>query len=775
MNKVNQNVTNEKRRNQVFRTARWIEKFAHLNQRKALTRLTILMVLTVILGIQIPNLKFNYDFNSFFPKNDNDLNYYEEINNEFGEFNDFLFIVLKSKTPTNSTFLTLADSTITALEAWAETSAIQSAFDADKIQITPFGINQIKLISPSKKALKQVIVDNNLYGKYFGKDDQSIMLILRHNPFEDNLSSDAFMIKLRYYLGQVYGTDYIISGKVQMQYDFTKKLESELLSLLLIAAAFVVTALALLFRTFKGILIPILALITTVIWTMGFMALTGKSIDVLIVIIPAILLIVALSDVIHFMHKYDEFRHSGEPKQKALKSTIIFIGKATFLTSMTTGIGFLSLYVIPINPIRDFGLYTAIGVFFAFFITYLLLPSVLYFFPKPLVKKKIIQKSNWKTLIDRFFLITLRHRRKVVWIISVICILITLGINQVRLNTSILVGFQKGEPELNEVSYFDENYDGYKPFEIGIRLADNKNIFDPGVLDRIEKIENYVRENYNVRHIESPLTLIKTINAGLYGAAETHYTIPLERDLQRVKRLYNSRKLQELKSAFESSDGRVLRLIGKSKDIGSAEARSLNEKLNEFLVQKINDENVEARLTGTSYLIDKTDNYISTALVKGLGIAVISVSFFLFLFFRDWRIVLYSLIPNLLPILILFGLMGYFQVDLNISTAVIFTVAFGVAVDDSIHLLASYYLERQQTHKTLWAVKSSLSGAGKSIIITSLVLCSGFALFLTSGLSSPYYLGLFIVITSVVALILDLTLLPLLILGIEKKTRDCQD
>ncbi len=773
MNKLNQNVTNRKLRTEVFRSPKWMSNFALLNKRKALIRLIILMVFTGALAFQIPKTQFNYDFDSFFPSNDDDLVYYETLNKEFGEFNDFLFVVLKSPNPRGKNTLKATQLIIDHLKRWPEVSDIQSPFDVSRIQITPFGINSNKIIEADKDVSRETILENGLDGQFFGRDEKSLMFVIRHQAFDDHKKSDAFMVKLREYLTENYQNDHIISGKVQMQFDFTKKLETELSSLLVLVCIFVIIVLAFLFKTIKGVLIPLLALLLSVVWTMGFLALTGKSIDVLVVIIPPILLIVALSDVIHFVHKYDDFIYRKVSKEESLKATIIFIGKATFLTSVTTAVGFLSLYVIPIGPIKDFGLYTAIGVVFAFIITFLLVPSLLYFYPKP-VENKHRTKSLWKHQFDWLYVSVLRNRNKVAWSALIISAFLILGIANLRLNTSILVGFQKNEPELEEVAYFDSNYDGYKPFEIGVRLSDERDLFDKEVLATLESIEKFVASEYDVQKIESPLNLIRTLNAGLYGASRNFYSLPLEKDLRRISRLYNSPKLKDLRLAFQNSSGETIRLIGRSKDIGSARGRALNKALENFL-EEIDSEILTARLTGTSLLIDKTDSYISQSLIKGLGIAILSVSLFLFLFFRNWQVVIYSLIPNILPILILFGLMGYLDIDLNISTAIIFTVAFGVAVDDSIHLLARYYLERRRFKTSIWCLKHSISSTGKSIFMTSLVLSIGFSLFLTSGLSSPFYLGFFIVLTALVALILDLTLLPLIILRVEKKTRAHQD
>lgn len=768
MNKLNQNVTNGKTSDEVFKSPKWIQNFATLTRRKAAVRLIFLFIITICLALQIPKLKFNYDFDSFFPEGDEDLAYYEMLNDEFGEFNNFLFVVLKTKNPKDKSFLTQANITIERIRTWPQVQDIQSLFDLKKIQITPFGVNQIKMIRADKDLPETSAVIKAIKGRYLGRDEQSMLFMLRHEAFADKKAADVFFKDLNTYLQSMFNEGYLLSGKIQMEHDFTEKLEQELSRLLLVALAFVLLVLLVLFRSLKGVAMPILALITTLIWTMGFLSLMGKSIDVMVVIIPAILLIVALSDVIHFVHKYDEIKNSGLDKIRSLKSSILFIGKATFLTSITTCVGFLSLYIIPINPIQDFGLYTAIGVFFAFAITFLLIPSLLFFFSQPVERPGTIQTS-WRRSLSLLFLGLIKNRKSVVWITTITSLILISGVTFLRLNTSIIVGFQNGEPELEQVAYFDNNYDGYKPFEIGIDLAKGKNTLDADVLAEIEKIEQFASTNYQVSHIQSPLTLIRELNAGIYGASESYLKLPLNKDLNRVSRLYNSPKLRKLKMLFQGEKNNTIRLIGRSKDVGSSAARKLNASLNEFLTKEVNPDILNARLTGASFLIDKTDKYIVNALLKGLGIATLSISFFLFLFFRGWQIVVISLIPNLVPIFILFGLMGIFQIDLNISTAIIFTVAFGIAVDDSIHLIARYYLERQILKQPIWALKKSFTGTGKSIIVTSIVIISGFSLFMTSGLSSSFYLGFFISITAVIALILDLTILPLIILSFSKR------
>ena len=178
---------------------------------------------------------------------------------------------------------------------------------------------------------------------------------------------------------------------------------------------------------------------------------------------------------------------------------------------------------------------------------------------------------------------------------------------------------------------------------------------------------------------------------------------------------------------------------------------------------------LNTRLTGTSYLIDQTDNYIVSSIFKGLGVGIISVSIFIFLFFGSLRLLLISLVPNFLPVALIAAIMGWLNIDLNITTAIIFTITFGIAIDDTIHFLSKYQMElkKKSSNSKIWALKKTMNQTGKSIFITSLIICVGFLVFLTSGFSVPYFMGLLIVFSTLLAVLYDLVLLPILLLRLS--------
>lgn len=752
---------NQKQEAEENRLPKKITHWLYLSKKKSIAALSILLFISIVLGSRINELKFNYSFDSFFPQGDDDLEYYQQFIQGFGQFNDFLFVVIENEDPFQKDFVNRLNQLKSELNNLKETESIISPFELKGIQINPLGVNTYNLISSKNQPNEAALEELDLLGNFFGRDDHSVMLLLSHHEFNDKNLADQYYETILKKIKESGFINHMVSGKIQMQYDFTQKLENELGKLLTICLIVIIIILLLLFRSIKGLILPLLILILTLIWTMGMMAWTGKPIDVMVVMIPPILLIIALSDVIHFVHKYDQLRAKGLDNIKAIHQTILVIGKATFLTSVTTAIGFISLIFIPIKPIKEFGLLTASGVLFAFVITFLALPSILTLFPSS-VERKLHSNLSWQNILTKIYNRLIKYRIAVVFILTILTIAFTAGISNLRLSTSLIVGLQRNEPELQKVAYFDDNFDGYKPFELGIELSDTSYLLSPQVVDKIARLEKYLKEVYGVKHIQSPLNILREINAGLNGGARKYAVVPQANDLDKISRYYYSPRLSDGRNQIEAKDGRLIRMIGRTKDLGSAHYHILNEELGDFLKNQINGNGFEARITGASYLIDKTDQYVVSSLLKGLAFALASVSFFILIFFRSIRLAIFTLIPNLIPIAILFGLMGWFNIDLNISTAIIFTVTLGVAIDDSIHFIARYKLEGQSATNNE-AIKNAFTGTGKSILVTSLIIILGFSAFLNSGFSASYYLGFFIVLAAIIALVLDLCLLPILL------------
>lgn len=719
-----------------------------------LASISLLIVLsgTLVFSFALQDIEFNYDFESFFPENDEDLRFYQELKSEFGEQNDFLFLAIKAIDFSNDSSINALSQLEISLEANQKVIAVQSIFDESIIQITPFGNNVVPLISRTARLNEEKIEANGLI-HYLGTDGQSLIFIIKHLPFSSKKEADAFYFSMLSHLNSRHFDAFELSGKVQMQHAFTEALERELKMLLLIGISTVILLLIWIYRSPKGLILPLIVIVSSVIWLMGVMALTGKDIDVMIVMLPVIVIILSLSDVIHFINKYDYFLSEGQRPIAAIISCFKTVGKATLITSVTTSIGFLGLYFLPVKPIKDFGLYAAIGVMVTYILTILIVPALLVIFPGFVGRNK--QANIAAIILKPIYALSQRKSIIITFFISSIIIAGTLALRQ---NTGLIVGLQKNEPMLEQVAYFDQNFGGYRPLEIAL-VTDE--LFNEKHLRKLEALEGIVKEIYGVKQVLSPLTIIRKINAGLYGGAKSMQRIPRASDISRVKRIYFSNKLLKERSEFDNGQG-TIRLLATTQDLGSSTFLTLNQEFKEK-TQKIRAENFKITLTGSSFLIDKTSHLVSTSVLKGLCFAIITVGLIMLLLYRNIRVAGIVLFINLMPLLMLFGIMGILSIELNLSTAIIFTVAFGIAVDDSIHFVTRFMHLYRSSQRLAWSIEQTQKSTGHSILITTLVMFSGFATLLFSGFSAVYFLGLFICLMALLALWFDLKILPILL------------
>ncbi len=732
-----------------------------MSKSKAKLSLLALLLLTALFASQLGKLRFNYDFDMFFPKGDDNFDYYDRFKGEFGSDNDNLLIAIFDEDIASSRFLTALQNTIEEIESLPEIKEIFGLTNLYKYQITALGINKIRLVDPNEPLKKEKIIEHSQFLQPFiAKDQKSVIVNIRHWPFDIKKEADLFYENFESWIQDRF-ENVIVSGKIQAQNHFVHKLENELFTLVSLAITLIAIVLFLMFRTLKGVLVPFLVLIISSIWNLGLVALVGKDLDVMMVMVPPILLVIAMSDLVHFCSKYNELKSDNCATKDAVIETLRTVGAATLLTSISTAVGFATLIISPLPPIRDFGLFTAIGVLFAYIVTFSFLPSLFTLFEKPLNRKNH-GELKWKKFMQSFFLYVLNKRKKILFTGIILTLLLAGGITLLRQNTFIIVGLKKSDPLLQKIQYFDENYGGAKTIEIAVNIKGNE-LFDPAILAELDKFSNYLKTEYGIVQLVSPLETVKLINGAIHGP--THYKTPSElSEIKRIKQVYLNDRFSEIRGQIESDNLQVLRFTGRIRDIGSYKSRLKNQALMDFYGKEINNELLSYRLTGTSYLVDSTDKYVATSLLKGLGFGLILISILLTVLFRSLRFTLVSLVPNIIPLLVLAGMLGYMGIDINITTMLIFGIAFGIAVDDSIHFLSRYQQELRSGKGPIYATKRTFISTGKSIVLTTIILAAGFALFIASGFSATYYTGIFVGITLIVAVIADLMILPLLLL-----------
>jgi hypothetical protein len=329
----------------------------------------------------------------------------------------------------------------------------------------------------------------------------------------------------------------------------------------------------------------------------------------------------------------------------------------------------------------------------------------------------------------------------------------------------LLEDLKKSEKLRQDFTFFDQYFSGVRPLDIGIEWTENSDTEDPYHFGVLDQIHTFLEEEYGAGAIISPLSVIKELNRSQHGGRNEFYRLPEKKgELKRLTRDYEKILSTGKISNLTSKDGLHIRILGRVGDLGAKHFADKNEKFNSFLEEKGISRRGNITVTGTGTLIDRTNQTLVISLSKGLGAAFLLISILMGLMFRSIRMVIIALVPNLLPLLAVGAVMAASGINLNMSTGIIFTIAFGIAVDDTIHLLSRYKLEMIKGKSSFEAMRNAYLYTGKALIITSIILFGGFVGLCFSSFQSTFFIGLFVTLTLGFALIFDFTLLPPLVI-----------
>lgn len=740
-----------------------------IRHSKIILFLTLLITLGAIYsGFQ---LRFNYDFESYFPTGDEDVEYYKEFRSHFGDDSRFLLIGITNKSGIfRKPFLTKVDSLTTFLQNLEQTDNVISPTNLKEPVFTAMGPIQVPLIhveDPSRYSADsaKIFISDSPTASFFPKGGSDVILLMN---LKEDLGKEAgdSLLSLIYKRIEILEFDKThVSGKLKVQSVYIDKMKFELVVFLTTSIVLVSIFLFFAYRTFWGIVIPMLAVILAIIWTVGLMGLTGQPLDLMTTLLPPILFIVGMSDVIHLLTKYIDELKKGKSKTDALTVAYKEIGLATFITSLTTAIGFGTLLNSNVGPIRNFGLYTCIGVFVAFALAFTFFPAFLIQFKKPFFSPKVAQNVFWNKTLHRSFL-KLLHNKNLVLVFSILLTSIAIFFTtRISRDSTLLDDVGENDPIKIDSRYLEEKFGGIRSVEIGIESK--RKITDREVLIEIEKMENYLKGPYGAAYVNSPTTYIKVLNKAHNGGNPDKFTLPEnEKEWQRVEKYLPYLEKQKGKNPF--LDGNFGRITGRIPDVGHVGVQKMNDELISHFKANIDSTLLNFKLTGSALLIDKNNKILTQNLMKNLSIALLLVGIIMGIIFKSWKMAIIAMIPNIIPLLMIGAIMGIFGINLKPSTSIIFSIAFGIAVDDSIHFLSRLKLQLDSGRSFLYALKRTFLGTGKAMIITSLILISGFLSLILSSFDGTFYTGLLVSLTLIFALVGDLIILPVVLILLKK-------
>lgn len=596
-----------------------------------------------------------------------------------------------------------------------------------------------------------------------------MILVIKNKQLINKDDSDELATALQELIETEGFQEIHVMGKIMGQQEYIAVMKVEFLTFASISIFVLIIFLIIAYRALWGILIPMATVLLAVIGSLGFMQLSGTPLNMMTTLLPVIMLVVGMSDVVHLVSKYLEEIRYGRTKTVAIKNMLKKVGVATLLTSLTTALGFVTLIGVGMEPIQDFGIFTAVGVLLAFVLSILFIPSIFLNIKKPKITDSSRVQNAWERGLGKFFVQLCRNQKTVLLAYSIITVICIIGASRIKFDYFLMQDLAEDQPLMQELRYFQKQFGGIRPFELAIIPAEGKEVTDYDVIREVEKLEKYLDNEYGVNQMISPTVPFKFANKTMRNGKDEYYKIPdNEKRFNYLKRQMEKFEGREELQQIISEDKKMGRLFGRMIDPGSREMLNRNDGLEAFYNANIDSSVLTYKLTGTPVIIDEAGRHVSQNIVIGLLFAFLLIGISMGILFKSIKIALISLVPNMFPILLTAGYIGFAGIDLNMSTAIVFTIAFGIAVDDTIHFLSRFRQEMAQGRTNLFALRRTFISTGKAIIITTIILLGGFGSLIFSSFLSTFYIGLFVSMTLIFAVVTDLTLLPMMLLSKKK-------
>ena len=525
------------------------------------------------------------------------------------------------------------------------------------------------------------------------------------------------------------------------------------------------------FRSFRATLISMFVVIIGVMWAFGVLGLLQYEITVLTALIPPLIIVIGIPNCIFLINKYQQEVKKHGNQALSLQRVISKIGNATLMTNITTASGFATFIITDSKLLKEFGIVASINIIGIFGLSLLIIPIVYSFMPLPKTKHLKHLNKKWIDAFVNWMEHIVREKRIAVYVVSIALLVVSIiGIYQINISGSPIEDMPKKAGFFQDIRFFEKEFDGIMPVEIVVDTKRPKGVLKPATLKRIDQLSTVIDEIPELSKPVSVVNLVKYSKQAFYNGIPKYYQLPTTQENSFIMDM--ARKSSEdgnLLKSFVDSTGQIARITTFMKDLKTERMEDIEARLLENIAKIFPGERYTVYMTGSALLFLKGTKYLVKNLVLSLTFAIFLIALFMAFLFRSFRMIVISLIPNLLPLVITAGVMGFVGVPIKPSTILVFSIAFGISVDDTIHFLAKY---RQELTANRWQIKKSVYAAlretGVSMFYTSIVLFFGFSVFVISNFGGTVALGALVSATLMFAMLANLILLPSLLLSLER-------
>jgi hydrophobe/amphiphile efflux-3 (HAE3) family protein len=556
----------------------------------------------------------------------------------------------------------------------------------------------------------------------------------------------------------------------------SKMIKDELLMFTLLTLLVASLMLYFFFRSFKAVFYPMLIVIISVIWTLGFLQVFGYKITILTGILPPLIIVLAVENNIFLLNKYHSEYKNHHNKIKALSRMIQRVGAAMLLTNLTTAVGFAAFIITRNEMLTEFGIVASLSIMMVFVLSLFLIPVFFSFVSAPGEKHvKHLERKGLHTLVEGIVNLVTGYR-SIVYIITIVTVAFGIyGMTLMKTTGNVVDDIPQDHPMYQDLLFFEKQFHGILPFEIMIDTRKPKGVMKMATLKRISKLQDTLATYPAFSKSVSVADVVKIVKQAYYGNDPDKYSLPNKYEQAFIlkylpKDMNPGKGKRTILNSFVDSNMQITRISVQMANLSSPEIRALRADLRPKIDSLFKPNRYEVTLTGTSVVFLEGTTYLTDNLIYSLILAIIVIGFIMALLFNSFKMVSIALIPNLIPQLMTVALMGYFGIPLKPSTILIFSIALGISVDNTIHYLSRYRMELKLNNFNIKiSVINALRETANSMIYSSIVLFLGFSVFMLSSFGGTQSLGKLISFTLLTAMLSNLVLLPSLLLTLDKR------
>ena len=744
----------------------------------------VLLLLTAFMGYKATDTQLQWDLPRLLPDDDQAIVDNRKVEELFGK-QPLTIIIASEEDPLESVSLynewldfgdrLAAIPNVDTVAAVNRLLTLEKNTDEKKFELKSIGGKKIE--TPEELAqIRDQVRSLPFYKNRFYTDSSSISImavVLNTEAFNSPARyaiMDAFDEVTREFHAET-GRELRYSGMPYIRDKQTNLIKSELTKFVFYAAGITVLILLLFFRSLPPVLVSMLIVLMGVVWSLGIISLFNFKITILSSMIPPLIIVIGIPNSVYLINKYHAEYSTHGNKVLALTRIIQKIGKATLMTNITTAIGFSTFVFTQSQVLVEFGIVASVNILLLFTLSIFLVPGILSFLRPPAEKQtKHLNKPRIRRTVELLVKAVTSYRKHSYIITSVLIALALYGITRIGTTGNLVDDLPRSSNVVQDLYFLEDNLGGVMPFEI---IVDTKKPGKATQASTFKKIDRFYDKLAQYEEFSSPVSVIdgvKFVRQAFYGGAPSQYKLISGREQTFIKPYLPQKgdASSGLMKSFVDSTNRYARISLRIRDIGTSEMKTLIDQVRQDANDIFDAENYEVIFTGGTLTYLKGTTYLVRNLFISLAMAIIIISFLMAALFSSVRMIAMSIFTNLIPLLLTAAIMGYFGIPIKPSTLLIFSIAFGISIDDTIHFLAKY---RQELTAHNWNVRVAAIAAvretGVSMIYTSIILLAGFSVFATSQFGGTQALGILVSITLLIAMIANLVLLPSFLLSLD--------